>query len=179
MKALKLLVLAFGAVTLTSLVRVEPSPPTDIQFVYRPIYQKSKNGLIGLEPPRELKNTGKIYVYENFLLINSVREGIHILDNTNPEAPKNIAFISIAGNVDMAVKDKVLYVDNYDRLLALSFGDDFKMIKLEGMVEGQFGETAHLPPFEAIAYECVDSEQGYVVGWEMVTREEVNSVCYR
>ena len=70
-------------------------------------------------PARELKSPGKIYVYNKYLFVNEVNEGIHIYDNTNPKNPINLSFITIAGNRDMAVKSNVLYADNAVDLLAI------------------------------------------------------------
>lgn len=72
---------------------------------------------------RELKNPAKIYVYNDYLLINEVNEGIHIYDNSNPANPKNITFINIPGNRDMAIKENVLYADNAIDLLAIDISD--------------------------------------------------------
>jgi hypothetical protein len=72
---------------------------------------------------RELKNPGKIYTYNNYLLINETYEGIHIFDNSNPRHPVNLAFITIAGNRDMAVKANVLYADNGIDFLAIDISD--------------------------------------------------------
>jgi hypothetical protein len=68
---------------------------------------------------RDLENPGKIYFYNDYIFINELREGIHIIDNTNPSSPQNLGFIEIKGNVDMAVKDNILYADNYMDLLAI------------------------------------------------------------
>ena len=62
-------------------------------------------------PAQELENPGKIYVKDNYLFINEVKKGIHVIDNTNPASPKAISFIQILGNIDIAVKDNILYAD--------------------------------------------------------------------
>lgn len=72
---------------------------------------------------RELENPGNIYYYNGFLLINEVLEGVHIIDNRNPENPQNLAFIDIPGSRDMAVKDEVLYIDSYLDLLSIDISD--------------------------------------------------------
>jgi len=73
--------------------------------------------------PRDLKNPGKIYVYGNYLLINEINEGIHIIDNSNPAHPVPLSFVVISGNKDMAVKENVLYADNAIDLLAIDISD--------------------------------------------------------
>lgn len=86
---------------------------------------------IVIEPGQELENPGKIYIYGNYLLINEPQEGIHILDNTNPASPKNLNFIPIDGNVDLAINNNMLYADNYVDLLVF----DISIIKSIKLVE--------------------------------------------
>jgi hypothetical protein len=82
---------------------------TDAEMNVNPIF----------EVTRALKNPGKIYFYDKYLLINEQKRGIHIIDNSNLTAPKNIGFIKIDGNIDMAIKGNMLYVDSYDDLLCI------------------------------------------------------------
>jgi hypothetical protein len=84
---------------------------------------ESLKNSISSQAPRALQTPGKIYAYDKYLLISEVKKGIHIIDNSNPASPKNIAFITVPGVLDMAVKDDVLYVDNYTDLVALSIAD--------------------------------------------------------
>jgi hypothetical protein len=76
-----------------------------------------------IEGSKSLQNPGKIYFYNNYIFINELREGIHVIDNSNPSSPQNIAFLAIPGNVDMAVKDNILYADNYMDLLAIDIAN--------------------------------------------------------
>jgi len=73
--------------------------------------------------PRALKKPGKLYFYNDFILINEQREGIHVIDNTDSSNPKNIKFIEINGNLDMAVKNSILYADNVTDLLAIDISN--------------------------------------------------------
>lgn len=70
-----------------------------------------------------LKNPGKIYFYNNYLLINELREGIHFYDNSDPRSPVQIGYLAIPGNVDMAIKDQVLMADSYVDLLFINITD--------------------------------------------------------
>jgi len=78
---------------------------------------------IQIEAPRALKNPGKIYFYQNYILLNEHREGLHVIDNQDPANPQKLAFIKIPGNMDMAVKDNILYADNYIDLLSIDISD--------------------------------------------------------
>ncbi len=86
--------------------------------VYRTVEQIREDPTI--EGPRSLENPGKIYVYGDYLLVNELYEGIHIINNRDPRNPVNLSFIRIPGNVDMAVRFNMLYADNYIDLLAIN-----------------------------------------------------------
>jgi LVIVD repeat len=86
-----------------------PVYKTDAELKTPPQYQAA----------RPLKNTGKIYFYDKYILVNELKQGIHVIDNTNPAAPINVGFISIGGNVDIAVQGNYLYADNYMDLITL------------------------------------------------------------
>lgn len=73
--------------------------------------------------PRKMKIPGKIYIYNDFLFINEVNEGIHIVDNSNPSSPKFVSFLTIPGNVDMAVNSNILYADSYVDLIAFDISN--------------------------------------------------------
>ncbi|GEO05105.1 hypothetical protein AAE02nite_27690 [Adhaeribacter aerolatus] len=75
------------------------------------------------EPGKALATTGKIYAKDQYVFVNELYKGIHVINNSNPAAPKNIAFINIPGNVDMAIRDNILYADAGPDLLALDISD--------------------------------------------------------
>ncbi len=75
------------------------------------------------ESPRALEHPGKIYVKDKYLFINEIKEGLHIIDNSDPTNPKAVAFIKIPGNGDLAVRGNILYADSYSDLVALDISD--------------------------------------------------------
>ena len=85
------------------------------------------NGEVVAEAPRELKNPGKIYYYNNQIFVNERREGVHVIDNTNPANPVNTAFISIPGNEDIAIKNGLLYANSYIDLLTIKL-DGYQLV---------------------------------------------------
>ncbi|MCD4772475.1 MAG: hypothetical protein K8R41_03715 [Bacteroidales bacterium] len=62
---------------------------------------------------RNLENPGKIYFKDNYIFVVEKMKGIHIINNSDPSNPENISFIEIPGNVDIAIKDAILYADSY------------------------------------------------------------------
>lgn len=87
--------------------------------IYRPIYQSlsTVRNQMKWEPVQPIKKPGKVYLYGKFLLLNDVGQGIHVFDNTNPARPQQLGFLRIGGNVDMAIRNNVLYADSYADLV--------------------------------------------------------------
>ncbi len=75
------------------------------------------------ESPRSLQRPGKIYYYADHLFINELREGVHVYDNNNPEQPLPVAFLSIPGVEDIAIRNGILYANSYSDLLAVDISD--------------------------------------------------------
>lgn len=122
--------------------------------------------------PQEIENPGKIYAIGNFLLINEVKKGLHIIDNTNPSSPQNVAFFKIPGVIDMAVKGNILYTDNYTDLVAFDISD-VKNIKEVGRKNNMFvngmvdGISWYYDPYSKIITDYA---------WKTVT-EKVKTGC--
>jgi hypothetical protein len=68
---------------------------------------------------REVKQPGKIYFLPPYLFINEYREGIHVVDVSDPTRMQTVAFMDIPGNVDMAVRNGILYADSYVDLVMI------------------------------------------------------------
>lgn len=97
--------------------------------LYRPVYKTLSEVRANMKsnPAKALVNTGKIYIYGNYIFLNESNEGIHVIDNSQPSAPKNIAFINIPGNLDLAVKGSTLYADSYGDLVAFDISNPLKV----------------------------------------------------
>ncbi len=110
---------------------------------YQPVY-KTKSEVranIKSNSPRQIETTGKIYVRGDYIFLNEVDKGIHVINNSNPSMPQDVAFIDIPGNMDMAVKGNILYADLYTDLVALDISDPLN-VKLKKVVEGVFPHRA-------------------------------------
>lgn len=75
------------------------------------------------ESKHELVRPGKIYTKGNYLFINEIKEGIHVVDNSDPANPRFVSFIVIPGNGDIAVRNNILYADSFSDLVALDISD--------------------------------------------------------
>ena len=92
---------------------------------FDPIYKTLAECRVGIstQGPREMRNPGKIYAKDKFLFINEKQEGIHVVDNSDPSNPQKVAFWSIPGNVDIAIRGQYLYADQYIDLLTIDLSD--------------------------------------------------------
>ncbi len=81
------------------------------------------NAEVRSEAPRPLDKPGKIYYYADHLFINEQHEGVHVFDNTQPENPVPVTFISIPGVEDIAIRNGLLYANSYADLLAIDISD--------------------------------------------------------
>jgi len=92
-----------------------------IMKIYTPVYKSSADvrAAIKAGSPEAIEAAGKMFLWGNYILLNEVNKGIHIIDNSNPKAPVNKAFINIPGNLDIAVKGNTLYADCYADLLVI------------------------------------------------------------
>ncbi|MEQ8702883.1 MAG: hypothetical protein RIC19_03130 [Phaeodactylibacter sp.] len=130
---------------------------------FEPVYAKPENFRLPIEyqPPRHLENPGKIYVYQDILLINEREEGVHIINNSNPSSPVPIGFVEIPGNVDMAVRGNMLYADNYVDLVAIDLTNPESPV-FAGRTE------------DAIPHQGYDEELGYLIRYDQIpVTEEV------
>lgn len=106
---------------------------------FRPIYKTKAEVRTNIRSnaPREVERPGKLYIRGNYIFLSEIDRGIHVIDNANPANPRNVAFIDIPGNMDMAVKGNILYADLYTDLVALDITNP-SGVKLEHVEEGVF-----------------------------------------
>ncbi|MBT8187146.1 MAG: hypothetical protein HKP38_01200 [Croceitalea sp.] len=119
--------------------------------------------------PLPINESGKIYAYQNYIFINDAFKGVHVIDNSNPASPQKIAFIKIAGNVDISIKDNFLYADSITDLIVLDISN-INAIQIVNRMQNVLRENVVFP-FEAQIFEWgdIDYENDIIVGWETVT----------
>ncbi len=112
-----------------------------------------------------MKATGKIYMFGKYLFINEPMEGIHIYDNSNPSSPQKVTFVKVPGNVDMAVKNNMLYVDSYIDLITLDISN-LPEVKEVSRIRNAFPYSIPDPDnrYPSVPY---DTNQGVVVQWNV------------
>lgn len=145
----KSLVVATVAATLLVLISCHKEQPQCNRVVstklYKPVYLSMDKfrSSIKVEPPHDIATTGKIFLYGHYLFVNEPYKGVHIIDNRVPSAPTPIAFINVMGNVDIAVKDNVLYADSYIDMVTLDISDPTNVREI-GRVKEVFPHNAYI-----------------------------------
>ena len=74
-------------------------------------------------PAQTVQRPGKMFVQGNYIYLNEVDKGIHIIDNSNPAKPLNKYFINIPGNIDLAVKGTTLYADLFSDMVTIDIAN--------------------------------------------------------
>ncbi len=125
--------------------------------------------------PIPINESGKIYTYNDYIFVNDRYQGIHVIDNSNPQQPVKIAFIKIPGNVDISVKDDYLYADSLMDLVVLDISDINNIVQINRLENVLYNNVFW--PFEAdiVEHEGYDYENEIVVGWETTTERRLIS----
>ena len=144
----------------------------------KPIYSNDASlKQIVADTARNVKNAGKIYAYQNYLLQCEVGEGIHIIDNTNAATAKRIAFIKVIGCNEISIKNNFLYTNSYKDLVTINISNINQPVETQ-RIANAFNVNGYLPePPEKGYYECVNLSKGVVIGW---SKDSISTYsCYK
>lgn len=138
---------------------------------YEPVYmtQQEFKDAVDMDEPRELEKPGKIYLYGQYLFVNDINKGVHIIDNNDPSNPSKVGFITIPANKDIAVKGDRLYADSHSDLLVFDISN-VQEAELIARKEGVFQVSANEPL--GFPYRSAEPSKGIVVDWKPVQVEE-------
>lgn len=105
---------------------------TEEYVEWQPVYKRidEMRTPVAYGDERTLQVPGKIYYYKGYLLVNELNQGIHVIDNRNPESPDKVGFLEIPGNVDMAIHGDILYVDSYLDLVGIDLTNPLNPVEV-------------------------------------------------
>ncbi len=120
-----LLILSAFIVTILLLPGCIKDTCTRTYRIYTPVYRTTAEVRANIKSnaPRPIRQAGKLFLRGQYIFLNEIDKGIHVIDNSNPANPKNAAFIDIPGNMDLAVKGDILYADLYSDFVTLDISD--------------------------------------------------------
>ncbi|MCM4155569.1 hypothetical protein [Gramella sp. AN32] len=171
MKKLALLASLFLFVFTSCENEIDDSEYTSVAVPVKQSLQEFRAS-VKIQEPKDIQESGKIYAWNNYIFINDVQKGVHIIDNIDPFNPKNVQFINIPRNMDVAVKDNKLYADSGTDLVIFDL-QDMNNIKEIGRVENVFPNVFPQTQLNAtfIDYENFDPEKEVIIGFVIEKRK--------
>ncbi len=156
---------ALAAMSCIATSKVQAPAPT-----HTPIYmswETFRNSAIEVLPPQPIRHRGKLLLRDHYLLISEPGAGVHIFDNSDQRAPVGLMFIRIPGNIDIALRDDLLYADSFVDLLTLKIDFDRRTATLVDRLEDQFKYDPYQTVTTAseIYARNIDEKRGVVVGF--------------
>ena len=127
---------------------------------------------VQIVPPKDIIESGKIYAYGNYVFVNDKNKGVHIIDNTDPLNPTKISYINIPGNIDISVKDDILYANSFTDLVVFDISN-INLITVKSRLKDVF-PVYFITPLEADAVDwslAYSSNDSFVIDW-VITREK-------
>lgn len=154
---LLLFLLLSGCLWSNTIVEEEPS--------HEPIYMSYEElrSSVYLSEPQPIKKRGKIYLYDSYIFLNEPNKGVHIIDNSDPSAPTQMSFINVPGNVDIAIKNGILYLDSFVDLIAIDISKT-GMFRITKRLENVFEYDAYQTLEDKNVYMSYDETKGVVIG---------------
>lgn len=132
---------------------------------------------IVINPAREIEQLGKIYYKSPYIYATERGQGIHIVDNSDPEDPVRVAFLKIIGNSDLAIRGNTLYANNLSDLVAVDISNLDSVVVMQRLA-GVFSNVgAEFPENYFGFFECADPAMGPVAAWFETTLVEPQ--CWR
>ncbi len=117
-------------------------------------------------PTQTIINSGKIYVKDQYLFVNEINEGFHILNNSNPETPENIGFLKVLGSTDIAIKGNILYINNASDLISIVPNFENSTIEITNRISNTFSNALTISP-DGLNYYYPNNDE-VIVGWELI-----------
>nr|WP_321236629.1 hypothetical protein [uncultured Psychroserpens sp.] len=121
--------------------------------------------------PEVIVNSGKIYVKDNYIFINERYKGFHIIDNSDPSNPLNMAFLNVLGSSDLTIKGNSIYVNNATDLLAITLDPQTGTMEITKRVPNAFPQITS--PFGNQFFNLENDE--IIVEWTLNNDTNENS----
>jgi len=133
---------------------------------------------IGSLNPQAVVELGKFVKVGDFLFVNDIKRGIHVIDNSVPTLPEYVYFWNIPGNQNFTIDGNFLYADNGPHLLVIDISNFAEIVFVRYIENTFFENLLEQFPEDAMRneyFECPDPSQGLVKSW--VKMERVNPNC--
>ncbi|HEX6333344.1 MAG TPA: hypothetical protein VFZ78_03895 [Flavisolibacter sp.] len=120
----------------------------------------------GVEASRPTTVPGKIYAYGDYLFQVEQNEGIHIIDNSNPQQAHKISFLKVPLCTEISIKSGFLYTNNVNDLVVFNLNNIQSPQLVHRLADAFPVIDQTYPPAQNTYFTCPDPSKGVVVGWE-------------
>src|SRR5580700_7669583 len=119
---------------------------TESYKIYEPVYELKSTVLAAIngDPATPISQPGQIYVKGSYIYLNDIDKGIHIIDNSDPSHPVQTAFLNIPGNLNIGIRNNILYADMYADVLSIDISN-VHQVKVLGMLRSFFTTRVWAP----------------------------------
>lgn len=119
---------------------------TENYRLLEPVYSLKSAVLASIngDPGTPVGQTGQIYVKGSYIYLNEPNKGIHIIDNSDPSHPVQTAFLNIPGNLNIGIRNNILYADMFADVLSIDISN-VHQAKILGMLHGFFTSRQFTP----------------------------------
>ena len=127
---------------------------------FEPVISSRENfeSTISLIDSKPVLSSGKIYVQGDYLFINEPKSGFHVIDNSNPESPISVAFLSIPLATGLAIRGNVIYVHHAVDLVAIQYDPVANVIEVLHREKNVFPQLKSPDGYSASYFGVQDNE---------------------
>jgi hypothetical protein len=138
---------------------------TESYTIYTPVLslKSAVRAAINGNPTQPVAQAGQIYTKGNFIYLNDVNAGIHIIDNSDPTHPVQTAFLNIPGNENIAIRGNILYADMYTDLLAIDISNPHQ-VRITGTLYGFFTGRFYVSDSNQVITSWVKKDTSFLTG---------------
>jgi hypothetical protein len=145
---------------------------------YEPIYENTTaiQAVTYQQQGQPVQNGGKIYILGDTVYQVETDKGIHLIDVSDKQNPKNAGFITLRGCREVAVRGNTILTNNFTELLALRLnGNGVSVIRR--VPEALAEQTTFSVPPERGYFICPVQQPGKIItGWQKAIL--INPKCY-
>ncbi len=131
---------------------------TESYTFFKPVYKTKAEVKAAAKsgPAISVSNPGKLFIKGSYAFLSELDKGVHVIDFSNPAAPRSIAFITIPGCVDLAVRGNYLYADCYTDLVTMDISNP-QAVVVKQFIEGVFPHRRYTNGFLADTSKVITS----------------------
>lgn len=159
-------VLTFLCLLCTACIYIDDGgdPPIPISL-YDPVVVKRSvlENSTEIQSAKEIVNSGKIYVKDDYLFVGEKNEGFHVFDNSDPSNPVKKAFLKVLGASDLTVKGDIIYINNATDLIAVKPNLEAKTLQITKRIANAFPQ---MPPPDNFGSYSVGQDE-IIVNWKL------------